>query len=382
MSPPLRSAIAVMPERDFYQILDIARDASPDEIKRAYRQAALKHHPDRNPDDKESEERFKAAAEAYSVLSDEEKRSLYDRFGEAGLGGRQQFNADTFADFSDILGDLFSFGAFGGRRGAQRARSGRGSSLRVELHIDLEDAGGGANKTIRLRRHVACETCDASGSQSGAGATTCARCGGSGAVQQRHGFLAIARPCGACSGTGRVVSNPCGNCGGEGRVVENSEITVRVPAGVDTGSRLLLRGEGSVGLRGAAAGDLEVVIGVRDHAQFVRRGKDLFTRVAVSFPKAALGGTVDVPTLDGDEATLEIPAGTQGGDVFDLRGCGMSSVNGGRRGVLRVAVQVVTPSRLTPEQRALIEQLGEVTGEPELEGDAENWWDRLRNLVG
>lgn len=371
-----------MPERDFYQILDIARDASPGEIKRAYRQAALEHHPDRNPGDKESEERFKAAAEAYSVLSDEEKRSLYDRFGEAGLHGRQQFNADAFADFSDILGDLFGFGVFAGMGGAQRARSGRGSSLRVELHIDLEDAGGGANKTIRLRRHVACETCDASGSQSGAGATRCGRCGGSGAVQQRHGFLAIARPCGACNGTGRVVSDPCGNCGGEGRVVENSEITVRVPAGVDTGSRLLLRGEGSVGLRGAAAGDLEVVIGVRDHARFVRRGRGLFTRVAVSFPKAALGGTVDVPTLDGDEATLEIPAGTQGGDVFDLRGRGMSSVNGGRRGVLRVAVQVVTPSGLTPEQRTLIEQLGEVTGEPEPEGDAESWWDRLRNLVG
>ncbi len=382
MSPPLSPPITLMAERDFYHILGVGREASPDEIKRAYRQAALKHHPDRNPGDQESEERFKAAAEAYSVLSDEEKRSLYDRFGEAGLRGRQQFNADTFTDFSDILGDLFGFGGFAGMGGTQRARSGRGSSLRVELHIDLEDAGAGANKTIRVRRHVACQTCEASGSQSGGGATRCGRCGGSGTVQQRHGFLAIARPCGACSGTGRVVSDPCGNCGGAGRVVENSEITVGVPAGVETGSRLLLRGEGSVGLRGAAVGDLEVLIGVREHAQFVRHGKDLFTRVAVSFPKAALGGTVEVPTLEGDQATLEIPAGTQGGDVFDVRGRGISSLNGGRRGVLRVAVQVVTPSGLTPEQRTLIEQLGEVTGEPEPEGDAESWWDRLRNLVG
>lgn len=368
-----------MAERDFYQILDVGRDASPDEIKRAYRKAALEHHPDRNSGDKESEERFKAAAEAYSVLSDEEKRSLYDRFGEAGLRGRPQFNADASADFSDILGDLFGFGGMGG---AQRPRSGRGASLRVELHVDLEEAAAGANKTIRLRRHVACPRCAASGSRSGAGATTCGRCGGGGAVQQRHGFLSIARPCGACSGTGRVVRDPCGDCGGDGRVVENSEIIVGVPAGVDTGSRLLLRGEGSVGLRGAVAGDLEVLIGVREHARFVRRGKDLFTRVAVSFPKAALGGTVEVPTLEGEEATLEIPAGTQGGDVFDVRGRGMAALNGGRRGVLRVAVQVVTPSGLTPEQRTLIEQLGEVTGEPEPEGDAESWWDRLRNLVG
>jgi len=371
-----------MPERDFYQILGVARDASQDQIKRAYRQAALKYHPDRNPGDAESEERFKEAAEAYSVLSDEEKRPLYDRFGEAGLRGRQQFSAEAFTDFSDILGDLFGFGGFGGMGGTRRPQSGRGQSLRVELHIDLEDAATGADKTVKLRRHVACETCDASGSQSGSGAATCSRCGGSGAVQQRHGFLAIARPCGACSGTGRTVSDPCGSCGGEGRIVERSEVGVRIPAGVDTGSRLLVRGEGSVGLRGAAAGDLEVVIGVREHEQFVRRGKDLFTRVVVSFPKAALGGAIDVPTLVGEASMLDIPAGTQGGEVFEVRGEGMPSLNGGRRGALRVAVQVVTPSKLTPEQRALIEQLREVTVEPELGDDAESWWDRLRNLVG
>jgi molecular chaperone DnaJ len=370
-----------MPERDFYSILGVARDASTSEIKKAYRKAAMKYHPDRNPGDAECEERFKAAAEAYAVLSDDEKRSLYDRFGEAGLKGRQQFNADAFADFSDILGDLFGFG-FGGMGGAQRARSGQGASLRVELAIDLESAATGTEETIRLRRQVACPTCDASGSESGSGAATCARCGGTGAVQQRHGFLAIARPCGACSGTGKTIDDPCRSCSGEGRVADTSEITVRVPAGVDTGSRLVLRGEGAAGLRGQPNGDLEIVISVKEHPMFVRRGKDLFTRVPISFHKAALGGSVEVPTIVGDPAKLEVPAGTQGGEVFEIRGRGMPPVNGGRAGGLRVAVQVVTPSRLSPEQRALIEQLAEVSEEPGPEEEAESWWDRLRNLVG
>ena len=372
-----------MPERDFYQVLGVARDASKDQIKRAYRKAALEHHPDRNPGDAASEERFKEAAEAYSVLGDDEKRSRYDRFGEAGLRGGQPFNADVFADFSDILGDLFGFGGgFGGMGGSQRARSGSGASLRLELHIDLSDAISGAEEQIMARRHVGCEACDSSGSESRAVPAVCGRCGGSGAVQQRHGFLAIARPCGACGATGRTVVDPCSTCSGQGRVAENSTLTVRVPAGVDTGSRLLLRGEGSAGVRGAAAGDLEVVIGVREHPMFARRGNDLFTRVAVSFPKAALGGSVDVPTLDGEAATVEIPAGAQGGDVFSIKSRGMPPVNGGRRGSLRVAVQVVTPSHLSSEQRALMEQLREVTEEPELDGEADSWWDRLRNLVG
>ncbi len=373
--------VSAMPERDFYEVLGVRRDASTDEIKRAYRQAALKYHPDRNPGDAESEELFKTAAEAYAVLSDDEKRSLYDRFGEAGLKGRQQFNADAFSDFSDILGDLFGFG-FGGMGGAQRARAGHGASLRVEMDIDLEDAAAGVDESIRIRRHVPCATCANTGSQSGAGATTCGRCGGAGAVQQRHGFLAIARPCGACSGTGTTISDPCSDCGGEGRVVDNSEITVRVPAGVDNGSRLVLRGEGSIGVRGMPAGDLEIVIGVREHAMFVRRGRDLFTRVPVSFPKAALGGILEVPTLIGEPAALDIPAGTQGGEVFEVRGRGMPPLNGGRTGGLRVAIQVVTPSRMTPEQRALMEQLAEVTDEPGMDTEPGSWWDRLRNLVG
>ena len=371
-----------MGERDFYQVLGVDRRASKDEIKRAYRKAALKYHPDRNPGDAAAEERFKEAAEAYSILGEEEKRSNYDRFGEAGLRGGQTFNADTFADFSDILGDLFGFGgAFGGMGRSQPANAGQGTSLRVQLDIELPEAVSGVEKAISLQRYVACETCRQSGSESGTAPTVCAHCGGNGAVQQRHGFLAIARPCAACSGTGRTVSDPCQICRGEGRVADNSELSIRVPAGVDTGSRLLLRGEGSVGLRGAVAGDLEVLIAVGEHPVFARRGKDLFTRVAVSFPMAALGGTVDVPTLDRESARLSIPAGVQGGEVFEIQGRGMPPVNGGRRGSLRVAVQVVTPSRLSAEQRALLEQLHEITEEPELKDEAESWWDHLLNLV-
>jgi molecular chaperone DnaJ len=371
-----------MAERDFYAVLGVGRDAPKEEIKRAYRKAALKYHPDRNPGDPESEELFKAAAEAYAVLADDQKRALYDRYGEAGLRGRQPFDAEIFADFSDILGDFFGFGTVFGGRGRSRPGSGRGPHLRVELHIDLQEAILGSEQQIKIRRHVVCASCEGSGSSSGAGPVACSRCGGSGAIQQRHGFLTLARPCGACGGTGQVVADPCAECGGEGRVTARESVDVRVPAGVESGTRLLLRGQGSAGLRGAPSGDLEVVIGVREHPDFVRRGKEIFTRVAVSFPKAALGGTVEVPALDGEPASLELPAGTQGGDVFEVKGRGMPALNGGRRGSLRVAVQVVTPSRLSPEQRALIEQLGEVTLEPGPEVRGESWWERLRNLVG
>ncbi len=372
-----------MRDVDYYEILEVGRDASQEQIKKAYRKAALKYHPDRNPGDAAAEERFKESAEAYSVIGDPEKRGVYDRFGAAGLRGGPQINADVFADFSDIVGDIFGFGGMFGGVGRQgRGHSGRGSDLRAELYIDLEEAMAGAEQTISVRRHVACPECDATGSASGAGTTRCGQCGGRGSVHQQHGFLAIARPCGDCGGTGQRVADPCPVCRGEGRTVDSDELTVRVPAGVDTGSRLLLRSEGSAGLRGAAPGDLEVLIGVRDHPEFVRRGGELFTRIPVSFPKAALGGSIDVPTLGGEAATVEIPAGTQGGDVINIKGRGMPHLNGGRPGNLRVAIQVVTPSRLSAEERVLIEQLAEVTEEPERPTDSDSWWDRLRNLVG
>lgn len=372
-----------MANRDFYQVLGVGRDASQAEIKRAYRQAALKYHPDRNPGNPEAEERFKEAAEAYSVLGDPERRARYDRFGEAGVEGRAPaFDEQMFADFADILGDLFGFGSvFGGRRSRRRGRSRRGASLRYEMEIDLEEAATGAERTIEVPRYRSCDACDGTGSE-GEGWSACPQCGGTGAVHQRHGFLTIARTCGRCAGTGEVLRDPCSHCRGEGRVEETSRVTVRIPPGVDTGTRLRLRGEGEAGRRGGSAGDLEVVIRVREHPRFIRRGQDLYTRVPVSFPTAVLGGEVRVPLLGGEEEIVEISPGTQPAEVLTVRGLGLPSLNGNRRGDLHVAVQVVVPSRLTDEQRDLIEKLAETMPEPTVETEARSWWERLRDLVG
>lgn len=378
-----------MADRDLYRVLGVSPDASRDEIKKAYREAALKHHPDRNPGDEEAEERFKEAAEAYSVLGDPERRARYDRFGEAGVEGQGvPFDQEIFADFGDILGDFFGFDVFGGGRGRGRGRrgrrSGRGASLRTALEVDFEEAVLGAEKELRFQRRVGCPDCEGSGSAEGSGPTSCSQCGGLGQVQQRHGFLTIARPCARCGGTGDYIEDPCRTCRGQGRVEETSTVTLDIPPGVDDGTRLRLRGEGEAGLRGAAPGDLEVVIRVREHPRFARSGRDLYTQVPVSFPTAALGGAVDVETLDGEPVRLDVPAGTQTGEIFEIRGRGVSSPNGGRRGDLKVAVQVVTPRDLTPEQKVLIEQLAEVTPEPAT-GPAPgtgSWWDRLRRLVG
>jgi molecular chaperone DnaJ len=372
-----------MANRDFYEVLGVGRDATPEEIKRAYRKAALEYHPDRNPGDAEAEDKFKAAAEAYSVLADADKRARYDRFGEAGVrGGAQPFDAEIFADFSDILGDLFGFGGMFGGFGRRSRQPERGASLRYDLEISLEEAVRGHEVELEVPRQIPCEACEASGSAEGTSPVRCDQCGGTGTLHQRHGFLTVARPCGRCSGSGQVVNEPCPTCRGQGRVRERSKLKIRIPAGVDTNSRLRLRGEGEAGLRGSPAGDLEVVIHVAEHPEFVRRGNDLLTRVPMSFPLAALGGEVEVPTLDDEEAHVKIPAGTQSGDLFELRGRGVPSVNGGRRGSLRVVAQVVTPTKLSAEQRALVEQLAEVTEEPGAVGESQTWWDRLRNVFG
>lgn len=374
--------------RDYYDVLGVDREASQEEIKQAYRRAAMEHHPDRNPDDPDAEDRFKEAAEAYSVLGDEDRRRRYDRFGEAGVrDDGPRFEEDLFGDFADIIGDVFGFG-FGGRRrgrGRGRGRGGsprRGASLRYELEIDLEQAATGDEVTIEVPRRERCETCDGSGTESGRGASTCPRCGGSGQVAQRHGFLAIARACDRCGGTGKIVTDPCERCGGEGRTRRRAEVTVEIPPGVDTGTVLRLRGEGESGVRGGSEGDLDVIVRVRDHPRFLRRDQDLYARVPVSFPKAALGGRVEVATLVGDPATVEIPAGTQSGELFEIPGQGMPSLNGGRPGSLKVSVQVVTPSELTSRQRELIEELAEEMPEPEpQQANTRSWWDRLRDAL-
>jgi molecular chaperone DnaJ len=362
----------------------VARDASQAEIKKAYRKAALQNHPDRNPDNPEAEERFKAAAEAYSVLGEPEKRARYDRFGAEGVrgGGAPNFDSDVFADFSDILGGLFGFnmgGGFGGSRGRGPAR---GSSLQYPLEIDLEQAAEGAEVEIKVPRQRTCDQCDGSGSAGGTRPAGCPDCGGVGQVQQRHGFLTIARTCSRCMGAGQVITDPCSGCRGQGRRSETTTLKVRIPAGVETGMRLLLRGEGESGVHGGPPGDLAVQIGVREHRSFVRRGRDLYTRVPVSFPVVALGGEVDVPTLVGDPVKLRVPAGTQSGDILDLRGEGMPSVNNDRRGTLKASIQVVTPSKLSDRERELLEELNDSLPEPEALDEEVSWWDRLRSVFG
>jgi molecular chaperone DnaJ len=371
---------------DFYAVLGVERGATADEIKKAYRQAALRDHPDRNPGDEAAEDRFKLAAEAYAVLGDETKRSRYDQFGHAGVrggsggAGGPDFNSEVFADFSDILGSFFGFnvGFGGGRRGGGPAR---GSTLQYRLRVTLEQAFSGDEIEIMVPRRRTCADCDGSGSASGTGRSACVACGGVGQVQQRHGFLTVARPCGRCGGAGTIVEDPCANCRGEGRDQERARLKVAVPPGVDTGMRLRLRGEGESGLRGGPAGDLEVVLDVAEHVRFVRHGQDLYTRVPASFPRVALGGSIDVPTVDGEIEKLEVPAGTQSGHVLDLRGRGMPSVNGGRPGDLKVEIQVVTPRQLTDEQEAALHELGELIGDPDDLGDEPSWWDRLRSSV-
>jgi molecular chaperone DnaJ len=367
---------------DYYDVLGVERGASAADIKRAYREAALKYHPDRNPGDTEAEEKFKAAAEAYSVLGDAGKRERYDRFGHAGVRGSAgpNFESEVFGDFADILGGLFGFG--GGFGGSRRRGPSRGASLQYPLEIDLEQAATGDEVEIQVPRQRSCDDCNGSGAAPGSGPTTCPQCGGAGQVQQRHGFLTIARTCSRCMGAGQVIADPCAACSGEGRRRETTTLKVRVPAGVESGMRLLLRGEGESGVRGGPPGDLAVEVRIREHPAFVRDGRDLYTRVPVSFPLLALGGEVRVPTLTGEPVSLHVPAGTQSGDILDIKGQGMPSVNDERRGRLKVAVQVVTPRNLSPDQRDLLEKLNASLPEPEEIDEESSFWDRLRGMFG
>ena len=366
-----------MSDRDFYDILGVPRDADVAAIKKAYRQAALRFHPDKNPGDPEAEERFKDAAEAYAVLSDPQKRALYDRFGRSGLGnggGFSGFDEDVFADFSDILGDLFGFGSvFGG--GRRRGRPGAGRDLRYDLEIDFEEAVRGLETRIQVPREEACPECGGRGAEEG-GIETCRQCNGRGQVAFQQGFFTIARTCGQCGGSGRRITRPCKACRGRGRVQAERTITVRIPAGVDTGTRLRLSGEGEGGVGGAPAGDLYVVLHVREHAVFHREDLDLFCAVPIGFSQAALGGRIEVPTIDGAEP-LDVPSGTQPGARFRLDGRGVPSLDGRRRGDLYVTVQVRVPRRLGREQRQLVERLAELERqEPEDPG----LFDRVKNI--
>jgi len=353
-------------KRDYYEVLGIGREASDAEIKKAYRQQAMKHHPDRNPGDKAAEEKFKEAAEAYAVLADADKRVRYDRFGHAGVGGAAGdpfggFNADVFSGFEDILGNIFGFSMgdmFGGGAGRSRGGARRGADLRYDLEIDLGEAAHGLDREIHVPRHEACADCQGTGAKGGA-RTTCRPCGGRGQILRQQGFFTLSQTCGACRGTGQIVKEPCPTCHGEGRRRTTRHIKVRVPPGVDTGVRLRITGEGEAGRAGGRAGDLYVVIGVREHPDFRREGPHLFTAAALTVTDAVLGREIEVPTLDG-RARLTIPPGTQPSTTFALKGKGLPSLDGGPRGDLYVSVAVRVPSRLSRKQREIYESLKSV----------------------
>jgi molecular chaperone DnaJ len=347
-----------MAKQDYYEILGIARNAPDAEVKKAYRRLAMKYHPDRNPNDKAAEEQFKEVQEAYDVLSDARKRAAYDQFGHAGVGGGAAAGGGGFgfeggASFSDIFGDVFNdiFGAAAGRSGGRRAY--RGADLRYNLDLTLEEAVAGTTAKIRIPTYIVCKVCNGSGAQPGTSPVTCPTCGGHGQVRMQQGFFSLQQTCPRCHGNGKIVSTPCAECHGEGRVREHKTLSVKIPPGVDTGDRIRLAGEGEAGENGGPAGDLYVQIQIKAHPIFSREGDTLYCEVPVNFVTAALGGELDVPTLAG-RAKLKIPAGTQSGQTFRLRGKGVKSVRGGQAGDLLCRVMVETPVNLNEEQKQLL----------------------------
>ncbi|HCW90511.1 MAG TPA: molecular chaperone DnaJ [Marinobacter sp.] len=343
-----------MAKRDYYEVLGVSRNADEKEIKRAYRKLAMKYHPDRNPGDAESETRFKEASEAYEVLADASKRAAYDQFGHAGVDG--QAGGGGFggggASFSDIFGDVFG-DIFGG--GGGRGRNTRGADLRYTLELDLEEAVRGKTVEIRIPGHRECESCGGSGAEKGSTPERCSTCNGMGQVRMQQGFFAVQQACPTCRGSGQVIKNPCKSCNGQGRVREEKTLSVKVPPGVDTGDRIRLSGEGEMGMDGGPPGDLYVQVAVREHSIFTRDGSNLYCEVPISVVDAALGGELEVPTLDG-RVKLKIPPETQTGKLFRLRNKGVKPVRGGPPGDLLCRVQIETPVNLTKRQKELLEE--------------------------
>jgi molecular chaperone DnaJ len=371
-----------MSKRDYYEILGVARTANDTEIKAAYRKLAIQHHPDKNPDDHTAEEKFKEAAEAYSVLSDAQKRAAYDRFGHSAAGAGASgagFNAASMEDIFDLFGFGDMFGGGGQRAGGRRSTAQRGADLRYDLEITLEEAATGKEEKLRIPRLEKCDECAGKGTEKGSEPETCITCSGSGQSRYQQGFFSVMRTCPNCSGTGRIIKNPCKSCHGAGRVEKEKTLEIKIPAGVETGSRLRINGEGESGTGGGQTGDLYVVIHVAEHEMFERQGANLYVAHPVTFAQAALGAEIKVKTLDGKEEDLKIPAGTQTGTVFRVKNQGMPALGGRGKGDMFVAVTLITPKSLTKEQRKLLEQLAEIE---DIDFQDEGWMDKVRNIFG
>ncbi|OWU82529.1 molecular chaperone DnaJ [Phaeobacter sp. 22II1-1F12B] len=381
-----------MSKRDFYDVLGVAKGASADEIKKAYRKKAKEFHPDRNADNPDSEAKFKEANEAYEILKDAEKKAAYDRFGhaafEGGMGGgrggaRSGQGGDFSSAFSDVFDDLFGDFMGGGRAGGGGRRAARGSDLRYNLRVTLDDAYSGMQKTINVPTAVPCTSCEGSGAEGGVEPTTCPTCSGMGKVRAQQGFFTVERTCPTCSGLGQIIKNPCKACGGAGRVEKNRALNVNIPAGVETGTRIRLAGEGEAGMRGGPPGDLYIFVEVAAHDLFERDGMNLHCRVPVSMTKAALGGAIEVPTIDGGRGRVQIPAGSQSGRQMRLRGKGMPALRGGASGDMFIELAVETPVNLTNKQKDLLREFDELSEDNNPESKSffssvKSFWDGMK----
>lgn len=376
-----------MAKRDYYEVLGVKKDADEAALKSAFRKLAMQYHPDKNPGDAEAEKKFKEINEAYQVLSDGQKRAAYDRFGHqafegGGGGGPGGFGPDFASSMSDIFEDIFGdvFGGGGRRGGGQRGRE-RGADLRYNLDITLEEAFKGKNATVKVPTSITCEACSGTGAKAGSKPKTCGTCGGQGRVRATQGFFSIERTCPTCGGRGEVIEDPCRSCSGAGRVTRERTLSVNVPPGVEDGTRIRLAGEGEAGMRGAPSGDLYIFLGVKPHAFYSRDGADLFCRVPISMVAAALGTEVKVPTLDGKEAAIKVPEGTQSGKQFRLRGKGMPVLRSKDTGDLYVQAVVETPQNLTRRQRELLEEF-EKASSKETSPESHGFFAKMKDFFG